>query len=122
MASGIPAAPPGTRAAGRRLWRSIVEVWELDAHERALLVEAVRTVDVLDELEQTVRDDGAMIDTQAGPKPHPAAVEARQQRLTLARLLAALRLPDAPGEKRPRRPSGAGARGAYAMRGPRGVA
>jgi hypothetical protein len=30
------------------LWDSVVDRYELDKHERALLVEAVRTVDLLD--------------------------------------------------------------------------
>lgn len=36
---------------------------------------------------------GALIDSPNGPRAHPAAVEARQQRITLARLFAALRRP-----------------------------
>ncbi len=61
-----PKPPPGTGAGGRRLWASVVDAYDLDEHERAVLVECVRTVDLLD---------------------------ARQQRIVLARLLAALRLP-----------------------------
>ncbi|MBA3800221.1 MAG: terminase [Geodermatophilaceae bacterium] len=85
-----PKPPPGTGAGGRRLWRSVADAYELDEHERAVLVECVRTVDLLDALDAAIRRDGPL--TDAG-RAHPAAAEARQQRIVLARLLAALRLP-----------------------------
>lgn len=115
-----PKPPKGTKAAGAALWRSVVADYELEEHERALLVEAVRTVDLLTVLDQTVRDEGAIIDSPQGRKAHPAAVEARQQRIALARLLAALRLPagdesDHQATARPQRR--VGARGIYAVGG-----
>lgn len=85
--------PDGTRESGRRLWASVVDVYDLEEHERALLVEAVRTVDLLADLDAAVRAGGALVDSPQGVKANPAAVEARQQRIALARLLAALRLP-----------------------------
>ena len=116
----MPSPPEGTRAPGRRLWSSIVTEFELDEHEAALLVEAVRTVDLLDLLDAAVRRDGPMVDSPQGLKAHPAAVEARQQRIALARLLAALRLPsgeagDEQASARPQRR--VGVRGTYGIRG-----
>lgn len=113
-------APKGTRDAGKRLWDSVLSEYELEEHERALLVEAVRTLDLLADLEALVRAEGAVIDSPQGRKAHPAAVEARQQRITLARLLAALRLPsgdesDRKAGARPQRRTGA--RGTYGIRG-----
>lgn len=116
-----PKPPVGTLKAGRRLWNSVVDEYELDEHELALLVEAVRTVDLLTKLDAAVRRDGPIIDTSQGPRAHPAAVEARQQKIVLARLISALRMPD--GEEsergknagRPQRRSGA--RGIYGIRG-----
>lgn len=113
-------APAGLRAHGRRLWAAVVEQYELAEHERALLVEACRTLDLLDRLDAEVRRDGPMLDTPQGLRAHPAAVEARQQRLTYGRLLAALRLPDddagdQPATGRPQRRGGA--RGFYAVPG-----
>jgi hypothetical protein len=112
--------PTGTREAGKRLWSSIVKDYEIEEHERVLLVEAVRTVDLLTDLEKLVRSEGAVIDSPQGRKAHPAAVEARQQRIALARLLAALRLPagdeyDQQTNARPQRRLGA--RGIYGIRG-----
>jgi len=114
----IPKPPSGTRASGRRLWASIVTVFELEEHELALLREAVRTVDTLDRLDAVVRADGGMIDTSTGVKVHPGLVEARQLRIALARLLAALRLPDGEvgTESQGRRQRRAGARGVYQLK------
>lgn len=118
--SDRPRLPQGTRAAGRRLWSSVVDEYDLDEHEQALLVEAVRTVDLLDQLDAAVRRDGPLVDSPQGMRAHPAAVEARQQRIALARLLAALRLPagddgDQAAGRRPQRR--VGARGVYGIRG-----
>src|SRR3954468_1997106 len=115
-----PKAPDGLRASGRRLWSSVVDDYELEEHETALLVEAVRTIDLLDLLDARVRDEGPIVSSPQGDKANPAAVEARQQRIALARLLAALRLPsgeegDQQASARPQRRSGV--RGVYGIRG-----
>jgi len=114
--------PSGLRVAGKRLWRSILDDYELDEHERAMLLEACRSVDLLDQLDAAVRRDGAMVESPQGVKAHPAAVEARQQKIALARLLAALRLPaGAEGDaeqRQDRRPARrVGVRGVYGIRG-----
>lgn len=118
--SSGPGVPSGLCDPGRRLWDSVVSAYELDEHETALLVEAVRTVDLLDLLDEKVRADGPLVESPQGLKAHPAAVEARQQRIALARLLAALRLPagedgDQQATARPQRR--VGARGVYGIRG-----
>lgn len=112
-------APTGLGPAGRRLWSSVITAFELDEHERLLLLEACRTASLLDQLDAAVRRDGALLDSPQGTRAHPAAVEARQQRITLARLLAALRLPaggegDQQANARVRR---SGPRGVYGIRG-----
>lgn len=115
-----PPVPKGTGKAGAALWRSVLDVYDLEEHERALLVEAVRTVDLLAELDVIIKDEGAVVESPQGRKANPAAVEARQQRIALARLLAALRLPsgdegDQVAGARPQRR--VGARGVYGIRG-----
>lgn len=112
--------PSGLAAGGRRLWDSVTKEFELEEHELVLLVAAVRTVDLLEKLDVEVRRDGPTIDTPQGMRAHPAAVEARQQRIALARLMAALRLPageegDQQASARPQRR--VGARGVYGIRG-----
>ena len=114
-----PKAPSGLRPPGRRLWASVLDEYDLEEHELALLVEAVRTIDLLDLLDARVRDDGPIVVSPQGDKAHPAAVEARQQRIALARLLAGLRLPagqedDRQAGARPQRR--VGARGVYGVR------
>ena len=89
-------------------------------HERTLLMQAVRTVDLLEKLDTEVRRDGPLVESPQGTKAHPAATEARQQRIALARLLAALRLPagdegDQQAGARPQRRIGV--RGTYGIRG-----
>jgi hypothetical protein len=89
----IPAPPRGSRARGRRLWTDILTRFELEQHELCLLAEIVRTADLLDELVAIAAAEGLMVSGPHGSKPHPAVVEARQARIALARLTAALRLP-----------------------------
>jgi hypothetical protein len=116
-----PEKPPvGLGADALALWSSVIDGYELEEHERALLVEACRTVDLLVTLDEEVRRDGPTIDSSQGLRAHPAATEARQQRIALARLLAALRLPsgeegDQKASARPQRR--VGVRGTYGIRG-----
>ena len=116
-----PEKPPaGLGAEARALWSSVTDAFDLEEHERTLLVQAVRTVDLLEKLDAEVRRDGPTIDSSQGLRAHPAATEARQQRIALARLLAALRLPngeegDQQASARPQRRGGV--RGTYGIRG-----
>ncbi len=75
-------------------------------------------MDLLEHLDAEVRANGPLVDTAQGRKAHPAAVEARQQRIALARLLAALRLgegADVQAGARPQRR--VGVRGVYGIHG-----
>lgn len=111
-----PKTPVGTGPAGAKLWRAVLEEYELEEHELLLLREAVRTVDTLDLLDARVRKDGPLLSSSQGERAHPALTEARQQRIALARLLAALRLPageEEAGDRRPQRR--VGVRGVYGV-------
>jgi hypothetical protein len=110
-----PAAPKGTGTAGERLWTAVVGEYVLEEHELELLRQAVRCVDDLDALDAVVAKDGLVIRAGSAPRVHPAAVERRQLRLTLARTLAALRLPSGMAGKSPQRR--VGVRGTYGIRG-----
>lgn len=116
-----PQPPTGTAAAGVKLWQAVLEEYELEEHELLLLREMVRTVDALDALAARVATDGVLLDSSQGERAHPALVEARQQRIALARLQAALRLPageeDSGDQRRPQRRMGV--RGVYSVRGGR---
>lgn len=114
MAGKTP--PRGLQTAGKRLWRSVADDYELDAHEGALLLQAARTVDRLDEIAEALAAAPLTVTNFKGdPIAHPLLVEQRLQSITLSRLLASLRLPSGEEEGRPQRRGAA--RGAYGIRG-----
>ncbi|MGV0633133.1 hypothetical protein ABQE69_05025 [Mycolicibacillus trivialis] len=86
-------APRGLLGGGKRLWRAVINDYQLDPPERELLAEACRTVDLLAILRAEVEETGPLLDASGGVRVHPAVAELRQQRLVLARLVAALGLP-----------------------------
>lgn len=110
--------PKGLEGDGLRLWRSIVAEFDLDEHELILLEQTARTADLVALLVAEVADHGPV--DEAG-KVRPATIELRQQRIVLARLLAALRVPLADhdvedAEKHgPPRLQRRGTRGVYAL-------
>lgn len=100
--------------AGSRLYASVTAEFDLSEHELTQLREACRVVDLLDALERVVADEGAVrVGADGLSRPHPALAELRQQRITLARLLSALRIPDA-DDQRPQRRTGV--RGTYQLK------
>lgn len=103
------AVPRGLNAAGRRLWDKATDEFELAHHELALLEEACRVRDRIVELDAAVKDDGLMLPSSQGARVHPAVGEGRQQRLTLARLLATLQIPGLDDDL----PTARGVRGVY---------
>jgi len=119
----IPAPPAGSSAAAKRLWSSVLEEFALDEHELVLLTQAARITTTLDRLDADARRDGVTVATTNGAsKPSPCVVEARQQAISLARVLAALRLPagaagDHQAHARPQRH--VGVRGIHALPGGR---
>lgn len=113
MATEQVKAPRGLSRDGRSLWGSITDVYDLERHELAVLEQAARVADRVAALDAIVDTEG-VIEPQTG-RAHPALVESRQQRLALARLLSALRLPDR-ADVRPQR---RGMRGVYNVGGGR---
>ena len=88
-----PQTPRGLNAAGRKLWVAATTEFDWADHELAILEEGCRTRDRIVQLDKTVADDGLMLTSSQGNRVHPAVAEARQQRLTLARLLVSLGIP-----------------------------
>ncbi len=115
--------PAGCKAEGRRLWRAVLGRFDLDEHELTLLRQAVRMADVCDDLQRIVDDEGPLTVVSGVVRAHPALVELRQQRIVLARLVVALRVPlgeeeahgddDTPAQRLQRR----GIRGVYGIHG-----
>jgi hypothetical protein len=102
------------------LWKWAAEEFELDPHERLVLLQACRCVDRLDLLETEAAANPVTVVNQRGDKvAHPALVESRQQSIVLTRLLASLRLPageQEPDARKPLRQQHRGPRGAYQPR------
>lgn len=101
--------PSNLKNGGRKLWKSVTDDYELGQHELTILLEAARTVDALEDLEAIVRKEGVTAVTPQGVRAHPALVELRQQRVTLAKLVASLRIPledDQEADRLPQKRSG----------------
>jgi hypothetical protein len=111
--SDIPKPPMGAGPAGRRLWRSVLSEFDLAEHELALLRQAVHVADLCEQLRATVDREGALLDSRT----HPAMTELRQQRVLLARLVVALRVPLGEQKSGPQRTQYRGTRGVYGIRG-----
>lgn len=110
-----PKPPKGLGVAGRQLWRSIADDYDVEEHERLLLVEACRIADRLDRLAEESNGAPLTVTNFKGDEvANPLLVESRQQAIVFARLLASLRLPTGEEENRPQRRSGA--RGTYSRR------
>jgi hypothetical protein len=112
-----PRTPANLSAAGRKLWRAMVNEFELEDHELALLEAACRQADDLAALEQLIRDDGMKVQGSTGQERlHPAIAEARLARQSLDRLMARFKLPGAedPATGQPGRPLSARGRQAQA--------
>lgn len=92
MTNPLPPVPPtGTRSSGAALWYSMIARYEFQRHELMLLREAVRSVDELDRLSEVIVRSRTLT---PGGDIHPAIAEARQLRIALTSILAALHLPD----------------------------
>jgi hypothetical protein len=125
----IPRALEGAGTAGKRLWRAVLSEFELAEHEQVLLRQAVRVADLCDQLQAVVEAEGPVLRVDGQPRMHPAVVELRQQRIVLARLVVALRVPlgdqeqdagSAEGSSGPQRLQRRGVRGFYSIAGGEG--
>ena len=85
----VPRAPRGTGEAGKRLWRSVIEEFELSSHELEVLRELVAVTDVIATLGAEIDSKGAVL---ADGSANPLLVEQRQQRAIWLKLRAALRI------------------------------
>jgi phage terminase small subunit len=107
-----PRPPTDLRRSGKALWRAVMDDYELAHQEVALLTEACRTLDSCDALQEQLTADGVMSESSQGVRVHPALVELRQQRIALARMFAALRVPSGEDGRLPAHPP----RGFYGLR------
>lgn len=115
----VSRTPTGLSTGGRTLWKSITDAHDLNAIQQVTLLEACRSKDRLDKLDEILRGDvevwaTLVHDTRTEDyelKIDAALSQANSTANLLKQLLAALRLPDEAGKKPQQR---GGARGAYA--------
>jgi hypothetical protein len=92
---------------GVRLWESLLEQDDNLTDEgnplREVALSACRTADRVENLEQLAKATDPVVEGRGGPMVHPIFAEVRQQSALLARLVAALRLPDAATGKKPQK-------------------
>ena len=104
--------PKGLQNSGKRLWRDVLEEYELDVHEELMLLQAARCADRLDQLAVEAAGAPTTVTNAKGDQvANPLLTESRQQSITLTRLIASLRLPSDDADARPQRRGAA--RGAY---------
>lgn len=116
--------PTGLGAGGRALWLALTADHDLDASQLVTLLEACRSKDRLDKLDDILRGDSdtwmkLVLDVRSDGQVFElrltqALTQANATANLLKQLLAALRLPDAAGKKPQQR---GGARGAYSPGG-----
>jgi hypothetical protein len=90
---GAQRAPLGLKMSGKRLWNRVAGPFELEQHEMSVLLQACRTADLLDRLQEVIDAGEVIVSSSQGPRANPAAVEFRQQALSFAKLMASLRIP-----------------------------
>lgn len=99
--------PAGLQTRGKRLWRNLLaqdaELTKINEPRREVALTACRTADRVDQLEQLALVTNPVIETERATIIHPVYAEVRQQAALLARLVAALRLPDEATGKKPQR-------------------
>lgn len=91
--TSVPRLPAKLDAAGRRLWKSLLEEYNFSPNELVILEAAARQADDVATLEAGLRDGFVVKGSKGQPRLSAAVTEVRQGRLALARLVAELRLP-----------------------------
>ena len=100
-----PKPPRHLSSEAKRLWRSIVNDYQLEDRHKVLLTLACEALDRLREAQATITAEGAYIEGRYGRKSHPAIAVERDSRLAFARLARelGLDLSDAPTARMPTR-------------------
>ncbi len=100
-----PKTPSGLNARGKRMWAALLaqdpSLEAVDNPQRETALTTCRTADRVEQLERLSMAVDPVVEGRSGPMIHPLLAEVRQQSALLARLVAALRLPDDVTGKRP---------------------
>lgn len=88
------AAPKGLKAAGARLWRQVMDLYELRPDELVTLEKACRASDRIVAMESELGDQVTTRGSMGQVVVHPLIAEIRAHEAQVAGLLARLKLPD----------------------------
>ncbi len=115
MTVSVPRAPAHLRAAGRRLWREILAVYDLSPGELEMLRQAARVADLIAraDAELAAEPDLMVTGSTGQPRAHPLLDASAAQRRVLAEMVRSMALP-MPGEDEGRRRSPAARENALA--------
>lgn len=94
-----PRMPGGLGDKAKKVWKGIVDVYELRPDELRILEDACREIDLVERLEKEISRPGAklmMPGSMGQMVANPLVQEIRQHRAVVERLLARLKLPDEP--------------------------
>ena len=92
-------SPAGLQSAGKRLWKSVTEEFDLETepHKLHILAQAARVADVIAELDDAANEAPLTVRGSMGQQViSPFIAEARAQRSLMAQLLARLNFESAP--------------------------
>ena len=104
LAKAATKAPGHLRSAGKNLWNSVNETFDLEPHDLALLTALAETLDRKNQAEKDLREYGSITFTNRHGelKPHPAIAVVRDCNVLMARLRRELCLSeDEPSGSRP---------------------
>lgn len=99
-------APKDLGPAGQRLWKSICRDYELRPDELAVLESACREADLIQRLEEALKDAPLVVKGSMGQEvASPLVTEIRLHRSTQAGLLRQLKIPDLEDEDEDEEPT-----------------
>lgn len=88
-------APEGLGEKALSVWTDLTMTYEFRADELRVLEDSCREIDLIERLEAELKTTQLVVKGSMGqPVSSPLVTEIRQHRATLARLLAALKIPD----------------------------
>jgi hypothetical protein len=97
-------APRNLGRPGKAFWRQVTDDYELSPAEEAVLVEACRTLDMIDRLEEEAAGQPLTEISPQGRVVNPLIRECRMQKAILDRLVRSLGIPLVDGTSRGSRP------------------
>src|SRR5262249_51817877 len=88
--------PSHLSAASQRIWATVVDGWELEAHELALLERALGELDRAEQARQAIAKEGAVVEGRYGPRASPWVAIERDSTALAGRLFRQLDLDATP--------------------------